>query len=157
MIAPAFSSCGCGEVHVGRIQSHVTWSELFSHRWRVCPSDKLIHAKHCFKYSFILGGVRIIIIWMVVSNIFYVHPYLGRIPILTNIFQVLWNHQLSNVWNYLPKTPGPLFAEPPKLSYSYHSGNWAPSLWLDPSIYGEDCESWVPPNCLERSAPIVKP
>ena len=92
MIAPAFSSCGCGEVHVGRIQSHVTWSELFSHRWRVCPSDKLIHAKHCFKYSFILGGVRIIIIWMVVSNIFYVHPYLGKIPILTNIFQVLWNH-----------------------------------------------------------------
>ena len=24
--------------------------------------------------------------WVVVSNIFYVHPYLGKIPILTNIF-----------------------------------------------------------------------
>ena len=29
-----------------------------------------------------------------VSNIFYVHPYLGKIPILTNIFQRRWNHQL---------------------------------------------------------------
>ena len=25
--------------------------------------------------------------WMVVLGIFYVHPYLGRIPILTNIFK----------------------------------------------------------------------
>ena len=31
---------------------------------------------------------------MVVSNIFYFHPYLGKIPILTNIFQRGWfNHQ----------------------------------------------------------------
>ena len=30
---------------------------------------------------------------MVVSNIFYFHPYLGKIPILTNIFQLDWNHQ----------------------------------------------------------------
>ena len=29
-----------------------------------------------------------------VSNIFYFHPYLGKIPILTNIFQRGWNHQL---------------------------------------------------------------
>ena len=28
---------------------------------------------------------------VVVSNIFY--PYLGKIPILTNIFQLGWNHQ----------------------------------------------------------------
>jgi len=26
--------------------------------------------------------------WVVVSNIFYFHPYLGKIPILTNIFQL---------------------------------------------------------------------
>ena len=25
--------------------------------------------------------------WVVVSNIFHFHPYLGKIPILTNIFQ----------------------------------------------------------------------
>ena len=32
-----------------------------------------------------------------VSNIFYFHPYLGKIPILTNIFQMGWNHQLDKV------------------------------------------------------------
>ena len=26
--------------------------------------------------------------WLVVSKIFYFHPYLGKIPILTNIFQM---------------------------------------------------------------------
>ena len=31
--------------------------------------------------------------WVVVSNIFYFHPYLGKIPILTDIFQRGWNHQ----------------------------------------------------------------
>ena len=30
-----------------------------------------------------------------VSNVFYVHPYLGKIPMLTNIFQMGWNHQLD--------------------------------------------------------------
>ena len=28
---------------------------------------------------------------------FYFHPYLGKIPILTNIFQMGWNHQLGMV------------------------------------------------------------
>ena len=28
-----------------------------------------------------------------VSKIFYFHPYLGKIPILTNIFQMGWKHQ----------------------------------------------------------------
>ena len=32
--------------------------------------------------------------WVVVSDIFYFHPYLGKILILTNIFQRGWNHQL---------------------------------------------------------------
>ena len=34
--------------------------------------------------------------WVVVSNIFDFHPYLGKIPILTNIFQMGWTHQLDN-------------------------------------------------------------
>ena len=29
---------------------------------------------------------------------FYVHPYLGKITIWTNIFQMGWNHQLDNCW-----------------------------------------------------------
>ena len=33
------------------------------------------------------------LIWVVVSNILYFHPYLGKIPILTNIFHLGWNHQ----------------------------------------------------------------
>ena len=41
-----------------------------------------------------LGNLKIN--WVVVSNIFYFHPYLGKIPILTNIFQRGWNHQLVN-------------------------------------------------------------
>ena len=33
--------------------------------------------------------------WMVVSNMFYFDPYLGKISHLTNIFQMGWNHQLD--------------------------------------------------------------
>ena len=36
-------------------------------------------------------------IWVVVSNIFYFHPYLGKISNLTNIFQMGWNHQPEKV------------------------------------------------------------
>ena len=42
------------------------------------------------------------LIQVVVSNIFYFHPYLGKIPIFTNIFQMGWNHKLDlkleNIW-----------------------------------------------------------
>ena len=34
------------------------------------------------------------VFWVVVSNIFYFHPYLGKISNLTNMFQIGWNHQL---------------------------------------------------------------
>ena len=36
--------------------------------------------------------------WVVVSNIFYFHPYLGKWSHLTNIFQMGWNHQLENMF-----------------------------------------------------------
>ena len=40
------------------------------------------------KFGDILGGGN--------SNISYFHPYLGKIPILTNIFQMGWfNHQAA--------------------------------------------------------------
>ena len=39
--------------------------------------------------------------WVVVSNIFYVHPYLGKIPILINIFQRGWNNQLVYIFDIL--------------------------------------------------------
>ena len=40
---------------------------------------------------------------MVVSNIFYFHPYLGKIPIVTNIFQRGWNHQLGTFRDFFPR------------------------------------------------------
>ena len=42
-----------------------------------------------------------LIYWVVVSNIFYVHPYLGKILILTNIFQRGWNNQLVYIFDIL--------------------------------------------------------
>ena len=39
----------------------------------------------CFFSLYFLGGGN--------SNIFYFHPCLEKIPILTNIFQMGWNHQ----------------------------------------------------------------
>ena len=41
-----------------------------------------------------------IMIWVVVSNVFYFHPYLGKITILTDIFQMGWNHQPVMIWIY---------------------------------------------------------
>ena len=40
--------------------------------------------------------------WVVVSSIFYFHPYLGKIPILTMFFLDGWfNHQLVNLSFFL--------------------------------------------------------
>ncbi len=36
--------------------------------------------------------------WVVVWNISYFHPYLGKTPILTNILQRAWNHQLEDLF-----------------------------------------------------------
>ena len=49
---------------------------------------------------------------MVVSHIFYFHPYLGKIPILTNIFQMGWNHQLDQI-GLLSGGPLEVFGQPP--------------------------------------------
>ena len=43
--------------------------------------------------------------WLVVSNIFYVHPYLGKWSNLTNLLQMGWNHHLVD---YFEKKGGTL-------------------------------------------------
>ena len=53
------------------------------------------------------------------SNIFYFYPYLGKIPILANIFQRGWNHQLviktqGLFWNHLGMFVSHPFLEPTK-------------------------------------------
>ncbi len=61
------------------------------------PSCRFVNWHHgnCF------FGMFLLYFWLVVSNIFYFHPYLGKIPNLTNIFQRGWNHQLVKVL-YIP-------------------------------------------------------
>ena len=44
-----------------------------------------------------------------VSNIFHVQPYLGKIPILTNIFQTGWNHQLVDLQESASQMQWPLY------------------------------------------------
>ncbi len=49
-------------------------------------------------FNFVICWRRFFLhVWVVVSNIFYFQPYLGKIPILTNMFQMGWNHQLDVV------------------------------------------------------------
>ena len=44
-------------------------------------------------FAFVISSFR----WCF-QTFFYVHPYLGKIPILTNIFQMGWNHHLVIFW-----------------------------------------------------------
>ena len=37
--------------------------------------------------------------WVLVSKMFYFHPYLGKWSNLTNIFQMGWNHQPVNLYH----------------------------------------------------------
>ena len=49
---------------------------------------------HTFRYHLhFFGYLKRLVFQVVVSNIFYVHPNLGKISNLTNIFQTVWNHQ----------------------------------------------------------------
>ena len=79
-------------------------------------------------------------------NFFYFHPYLGKIPILTDIFQRCWNHQQACLFapciffhlswiglfvctvrfRNLPVKPGYLDMA------SSHNENWVSMSWLDP-------------------------
>ena len=74
--------------HSSRITLQV-WkvsSHAISNLWR--PRQVI----NCYHVSFL--GHSLHVFWVVVSNVFDFNPYLGKIPILTNIFQRGWNHQL---------------------------------------------------------------
>ena len=63
--------------------------------------------------------------WVVVSNIFYFYPYLGKIPILTNIFQVGWNHQTSfDFWSQYLEKDGSVE------TINWHIRFWHPPTWI---------------------------
>ena len=63
------------------------------------------------------------------SNIFYVHPYLGKLPILTNIFQLGWNHQLVDFVPIWLLAPGVFWLrESEELVWDRYSGSKEESL-----------------------------
>ena len=68
------------------------WTVVFSHSFGLPNSCGLkvikIECYVCFPNIF----------WVVVSNIFYFHPYLGKIPILTNIFHKFYPGRFLQKW-----------------------------------------------------------
>ena len=75
------------------------------------------------------------IYWVVVSNIVCFHPYLGKIPILTNIFQMGWNHQLDDV--------GGIFGGQISILLLFFDNLWY-SLWIQILIVMFDIQESVP-------------
>ena len=69
---------------------------------------------------------------------FYFHPYLGKIPILTNIFQMGWNHQLGH--NSLNKA-GDLFWGSVS---SQQGGGTRRSLWRTAEKFPENSRFCLP-------------
>ena len=53
---------------------------------------------------------------------FYVHPYLGKIPILTHIFQMGWNHQPVIYYLFVFYDPGSRFGIPSRVKQP--TGQW---------------------------------
>ena len=56
------------------------WNDLHSQQLRLWSSAKYT----IFRWWF--------------QTFFYFHPYLGKIPNLTNIFQMGWNHQVDMIF-----------------------------------------------------------
>ena len=92
---------------------------------------------------------------MVVSNIFNVHPYLGKISNLTNICQMGWNHQLD-WWATSIHSLHPLHVQcpvgVPQECYPDHCA----SGWCEPNLKWREknaiqypnnpCMVYLPPN-----------
>ena len=101
---------------------------------------------------------RTTISWLVVSNIFYFHPYLGKIPILTNIFQMGWNHQLDLHWLGKP-TPDSLYSRQnwwfsrfSESSYSWFT-TWNIQVQFPNETPVTFTTTWKPPQKLDPKAP----
>ena len=58
-------------------------------------SDQMTPQQHFQSVCRFENAWETVDIWVVVSNIFYFHPYLGKRSNLTNIFQMGWNHHLG--------------------------------------------------------------
>ena len=72
--------------------------QLFSSKGHQSEDPSSSLQQHAVPFATFWTWNPTLINWLVVSNIFYFHPCLGKIPILTNIFRMGWNHQLVNPW-----------------------------------------------------------
>ena len=77
MTATRVSTTHCHVVGVSNAQVLAT---TFNATCRFCNS--------VIAESKMLNAGIVSVFWLVVSNVFYFHPYLGKIPILTNSFQI---------------------------------------------------------------------
>ena len=87
------------------VSENVRKSHMFEEIRRQRDTSRMQQKQHCGHENLHTWNVC----WVVVSNIFYFHPSLRKIPILANIFQRGWNHQLGmgipqgeSVWIFLP-------------------------------------------------------
>ena len=71
--------------------------------------------------------------WLVVSNIFYFHPYLGKWSNLTNIFQMGWNHQLAKDLGMFPVF---VFVN----LFDVLKDRWKRFCWDAPKMFGASIE-----------------
>ena len=74
--------------------------------------------------------------WVVLSNIFHFHPYLGKWSNLTNIFQMGWNHQLDD-FQWLARTQRDI-DWPPQLQ-------WMKLQFFSPSVHCHEADEVPPP------------
>jgi len=66
----------------------------FASPWSFCHGVFLVGKDGCNFFQILVPSFTNLT-WLVVSNIFYFHPYLKKLSNLTNIFQMGWfNHQL---------------------------------------------------------------
>ena len=68
------------------------WHHLNQFQEALMNHDDPTYAQHTHRHCTIMF-LAFFHIWVAVSNIVYFHPYLGQIPILTNILQRGWHHQ----------------------------------------------------------------
>ena len=94
------------------------------------PKRKLVFQTSCFRVYVKLGGG---------FKYFYFHPYLGKIPILTNIFQMGWNHQPVNFRGVLI------------LSFNPMGGNY----WRSPSTFPRwTMDAWIYQIKIHKSSTV---
>ncbi len=75
---------------------------------------------------------------VVVSNMFYFHPYSGKITTLTNIFEMGWNHQLEYHFSKNSEERiGPSSLLPGSPKKGTHRGQWSHSRFDTPNTFDE--------------------